>query len=215
MSILDILQGLWSGVPVALSLWASALALGIVLGALATAALRSRYRIARTVAAAWVALFRGIPPLVLLFAFFFGVTLGEWSPDAMGAAILGLGLVASAYLAEIFRESLDAVPATQVEAARSLGVTRVDTLRFVLLPQSMPLIMAASGSFAIHLLKDTALASLIGVVDITYLANYHVERGANGLAEFFVVGCLYLALSSVIAVAARLFGKRRDVAVAR
>jgi polar amino acid transport system permease protein len=212
---MTILDGLWAGVPVTLTLWAGSLALGVVVGAIAAAGLGSRHRVLRGAARVWVTVFRGIPPLIVLFIFFFGVATGVWTPDAKGAAVLGLGLVASAYLALIFRESIDAVPVTQLEAARSLGVRRIDTLRFVQLPQSMPLIAASGGSYAIHLLKDTALASLIGVVDITYLATYNVERGANGVTEFFVVGCVYLVLSLVIGLAARLLGMRRDLAVAR
>ncbi|GAB92966.1 amino acid ABC transporter permease [Gordonia rhizosphera] len=212
---MNILAGLWEGIPVALGVWAGALAIGIVVGTVCSAALGSGHRMPRGIAHVWVSLFRGVPPLVVLFIFFFGIATGEWSPSAMGAAILGLGFVASAYLAVVFRESLDAVPTTQVEAAHALGVGRIDTLRFIMIPQSMPLIAASGGSYAIHLLKDTALASLIGVVDITYLANYHVERGANGITEFLVVGCIYLVMSLGIAVIARLIGARRTEVAAR
>ncbi|MGO1545690.1 MAG: amino acid ABC transporter permease [Gulosibacter sp.] len=172
--------------------------------------LRARNTYLRMIGTAWVLVFRGIPPLVWLLVIFFGVTIAGSRLTSLSAAIVGFTLITSAYLAESFKSGLDAFPIGQHEAIAATGLPSWDGFRQVILPQTLPVILASSASFAIHLLKDTALVSLIGVVDLTFIARDFVERGANGLQTFFLVGLIYLILSVPLGALARSIGTRHE-----
>jgi len=123
-------------------------------------------RVARFLATAYVELFRGTPVLLQLYVLYYGL-----SPlirlDAITAAILGLGLNYAAYEAEVHRGALAALPRGQAEAASSLGLSRYQVLRHVLLPQSMRIALPALTNDFVALLKDSSLVSVITVVELT------------------------------------------------
>ena len=122
--------------------------------------------VARFLATAYVELFRGTPVLLQLYVLYYGL-----SPlirlDAITAAILGLGLNYAAYEAEVHRGALAALPRGQAEAASSLGLSRYQVLRHVLLPQSMRIALPALTNDFVALLKDSSLVSVITVVELT------------------------------------------------
>lgn len=177
--------------------------LAAVLGVVVAAARRSSNRLLSAVAATWITVLRGVPPLVWLFIVYFGVTIGGAKFTPITAAIITFGVVGSAYLAEAYRAGLDAVPKPQREALAALSVPRMAAMRLVILPQAFPVIISTCASYGIHLLKDTALASLIGVQEMTYIASDSVQRGTDGFAAFFILGLAYLALSVPVGFLAR------------
>jgi polar amino acid transport system permease protein len=187
------------------TLWVTGASFGLaaVLGLVVVAARRSTNAVLRTAASVWISVLRGIPPLVWLFIVFFGVTIQGARFTPISAAIVTFGIVGSAFLAEAYRAGLESVPASQREALTALGLPRLAALRLVVLPQAFPVIISTSASYGIHLLKDTALASLIGVQELTYLANDVVQRGTDGFAAFFVLGLAYLVLSAPVGMIAR------------
>lgn len=194
-------------VPTTILIWAASITVGAVLGIAIAAGRTSSNKALRALATVYIEVFRGIPTLVWLFIVFFGLTSFGFSPTAVFSAILTLGIVSSAYIAEIYRSGLNAVPTTQREATTALGLPPRIALAKVVIPQAKPIIFAGLGSFGIHLLKETALASLIGVVELMNVANYMVERGANGLTVFLVVGLIYIALCLPIGGLAALLGR--------
>lgn len=177
--------------------------LAAVLGLFIAAARASTNPVLRTAAMAWITVLRGVPPLVWLFIVYFGITIQGARFTPVSAAIVTFGLVGSAYLAEAYRAGLESVPSSQREALSALGLPRWAAMRLVVLPQAMPVMVSTSASYGIHLLKDTALASLIGVQELTYLANDVVQRGTDGFAAFFVLGMAYLVLSAPVGMMAR------------
>jgi His/Glu/Gln/Arg/opine family amino acid ABC transporter permease subunit len=181
-------------IPATVLIWASSIVLGALIGLAVAAARSSRNTALRIIATVYIEVFRGIPTLVWLFIVFFGLNTFGFSPTAVFSAILTLGIVSSAYTAEIYRSGLNSVPATQREATVALGLPQHIALSKVIVPQAKPIIFAGLGSYGIHLLKETALASLIGVVEIMNVANYLVERGANGLSVFLIAGLIYIIL---------------------
>lgn len=193
--------------PTTILIWAASVAVGAVLAIAIAAGRTSPNAALRTLATVYIEVFRGIPTLVWLFIVFFGLTSFGFSPTAVFSAILTLGIVSSAYIAEIYRSGLNAVPTTQREATTALGLPAHIALMRVVVPQAKPIIFAGLGSFGIHMLKETALASLIGVVELMNVANYLVERGANGLTVFLVVGLIYIALCLPIGGVASLLGR--------
>lgn len=198
---------LLAAVPQSLAVWAGSIVLGAVLGVFVAAARMSRHGLVRGLSAGYIEVFRGVPTLVWLFIVFFGLTSFGFNPTALSSAILTLGAVTAAYTAEIYRSGLGAVPHQQREGATALGLPPRIVLAKVLIPQARPIIFAGLGSFGIHLLKETALASLIGVVEVMNVANYLVERGANGLEVFLVAGLVYIVLCLPIAAASAVLGR--------
>ncbi len=195
------------GIPVTLLLWAASQAIGIVLAAPVAAARMHTRRWLRLPAMVWIEVLRGIPTLVWLFLVFFGLVALGYSFTAIVSAIITLGLVTSAHLAEIYRAGFEGIPKQQVEATMVLGLPLIVRFRKVFLPQAFPIIVEGGGSYSIHLFKDTALASLIGVVDIMSIATYQVERGANGPVIFLVTGAIYLVFCLAIAWIAHVLAK--------
>ncbi|WP_120003746.1 amino acid ABC transporter permease [Nesterenkonia muleiensis] len=196
-------------IPISLFIWAVSLVLGAVVAVPTAGARMSQLRPVRILAAVYIEIFRGIPTLVWLFVIFFGLRTFGLSPTALVSAILTLGIASSAYIAETYRSGLSSVPIQQREATTALGLSPRLSLIKIVLPQAKPIIFAGLGSYAIHLLKETALTSLIGVVEMMTVANYLVERGANGLTVFFVTGVIYMLLCLPIAGAVRLLGRSR------
>jgi polar amino acid transport system permease protein len=195
-------------VPTTVGLWALALVIGMALAMPVCAARMSRIAVLRMAAIVWIEVLRGVPTLIWLFVVFFGISVLGHSPTAYVSAVLALSAVNSAYFAEVYRSGFESVGAEQREALQALGMTRLAGARLVLLPQALPIIVAGCGSFAILVLKETALASLIGVVEIMNVANYEVTQGANGIKVFLATGLIYTALCLPIGVAAHVLGQR-------
>ena len=146
---------------------------------------------------------RSIPPIVVLFVLFYGLGSGAIRLSTVQAAILGLGVIAAAYLAEIYRAGIDAVATGQWEASKALAVPRSKTYLLVILPQALIVIIPPAATFAIGLLKDSAIASVIGAHDITFQAFQESQATLQGLTIFAIAGGLYILLSIPIAVLAR------------
>jgi polar amino acid transport system permease protein len=149
--------------------------------------------------------FRGIPLLVLFFLIYFGlsqikITIGslhdlQMNLNPFSAAILGLGLRSAAYQAQIYRGSINSIPEGQMNAAYSLGMSKVKAIRYILLPQMLRLsIPGWSNEFTI-LLKDTSLAFSIGVIDLMRQGRYIQAREPDlVLTVFLFIAVVYLIL---------------------
>ncbi len=206
---MNVLWLLLQSLPTTILLWGASQLLGLLLAIPVASARMSNNRVLRTVALWWIEIFRGIPTLVLLFIVFFGLSVNGFSPDSLTAAVLALGFSSSGYLAESIRAGFEAVPRQQTEAAMALSLPPLVRLRKVLLPQAFPVISEGVVSYSIHLFKETALASLIGVVDVMAVAYYLVERGVDGPTVFFFAGAIYLLGCLLLAWAAHLLGRPR------
>jgi len=119
----------------------------------------------------YIALFQGTPLLMQLFLVFFGLPLLGIQVEAWTAAMIGLTLCASAFLAEIWRSGVEAVPKGQWEAGRSLGLQYVQLMRHVILPQAFRIIQAPTVGFLVQMIKSTAVTSIIGFGELMRAAN--------------------------------------------
>lgn len=149
------------------------------------------------------AVLRAVPPVVWLFLIFFGLPQAGLTFAALPAAVLGLGLIAAAYIAEIWRAGLDGVGAGQRDAARALGLSPLACLRQVTGPQALAIAVPPLGSFLVGLLKDSAIASTIGVNEIAFRALNETQQSLDGLRIFVVTAAIYLALSLPFGLLAR------------
>ena len=168
--------------------------LGLILGALATAARMSRSRILRGLAAAYVSVIRGTPALIQLFLLYFGGPQIGIQLTAFWAGVIGLGVNIGAYMSETMRGAIRSVDRGQTEAARASGLSRWQTMRQVVLPQAMRMMIRPLGVNINALIKGTALVAPISVVELTYTAQRYIGSTYRPFEMFLLAGVLYLII---------------------
>ncbi|WP_406221720.1 amino acid ABC transporter permease [Streptomyces canus] len=169
----------------------------------------------RLIGGAIVETIRAIPPIVWLFIVFYGVGSGSVQLSTFEAAVTGLGIIAAAYLSEIYRAGLKAVAQGQWEAAQALGLPRLSIYRKVIFPQMLGVVIPPSATYGIGLLKDSAIASIIGATDITFYASQETQATLQGLSIFGLAALLYIALSIPIAATSRITDRKLTERLAR
>lgn len=195
-------QGIFS----TLQLTILGLALGALLGLPLVAMRVAPVALVRWISRAFIEIVRGVPLVVWLFLIFNGPT--QFDPSlgsvftSWRSAFIAIGLVSAAHMAEIYRGSLRAVPQGQREASDALGMVQLDTATRIIAPQMLRTALPATTTYGIGLLKDSSLASTIGVFEITYYANAAAGTTSSAV-PFFVAGAYYLALTIPSAWAAR------------
>ena len=170
-------------------LLAAVLALPIALGRL------SKSRTLRGLAHTYVEIVRGMPSLTLLFLIYFGLPSIGITLSAMEAAVLGLGLNGAAYVSEVYRSGIQAIEAGQREAAQMLGLRKIQVLRHVVLPQAFRIVLPPMGNYAISLLKDTSVASLISAPEMMLQARDLTTEHFMPLQIYTAIGLMYLAMA--------------------
>lgn len=181
---------------------------GAVVGVAVAGARTSKSVLVRVVGRAWVDVIRSVPPLVWLFVVFFGLAELGFRMTAFQAALVTFSLIASAYLGEIYRGGLASLGRGQIEAAQSLGLGGADVLTRIISPQVLRTVSPSMVTYGIGLMKDSALASTIGVVEMTFRANQVTQSTGQGLTAFAIVGGIYLALSIPLGLWARRVDQR-------
>ncbi|KJK23203.1 amino acid ABC transporter permease [Cupriavidus sp. UME77] len=144
--------------------------------------------------ALYVQLFQGIPLLMQLFLFYFGLALLGVETSALFAAALCLTLYASAYLTEIWRGCINAIPKGQWEASASLAMNLREQLQHVILPQAARIAVAPTVGFLVQVIKGTALASVIGFVEVTKAGQMISNATFQPFLAYGCVALLYFAL---------------------
>jgi His/Glu/Gln/Arg/opine family amino acid ABC transporter permease subunit len=201
------------GAALTLALAVGALLVGVPLGLLGAAMRLSRFAIIANVAAAYVAVMRGVPELLIVLLVYYGggfawqAVLGWFGYvgyaeiDAFAAGVTALGVVFGAFATEVFRGAFLAVPAGQIEAARALGMHRFAVFRLVLLPQAWRLALPGLGNLWLVLLKDTALVSVIALNELTRMTTIAVGATKQPFTFYFAACAIYLALTLASTVA--------------
>jgi polar amino acid transport system permease protein len=196
-------QAILEGLPITLALTATALVVGAIVGIPLCAAQLSRHHSIRVSAAYVVILVRSIPPILWLFILFFGFGSLSINFAPFTAAAIGLAVITAANFSEIYRGALKAIPAGQWEASKTLGLSPVSTFFDILVPQLTRIILPSVGAYTIGLLKDTAIASTIGVQDLAEGAHRISQQTFKGLEVFAVFGVVYFGISLIIGMATR------------
>ncbi len=151
-------------------------------------------RVMQTLVGGYVQVFQGTPLLIQLFLTFFGISLFGISVSPWLAASVSLTLYSSAYLAEIWRGCVDSVPKGQWEAAKSLALSFAQQLRFIVLPQAAKIAVAPTVGFMVQIIKGTALASIIGFVEITKTGGMIANATFRPFLVYSFVALFYFAL---------------------
>lgn len=190
--------------------------IGLSIGVVLAIMRLSSSRVFQGVAWCWIWFFRGVPPLVQLIFWYnlalllpdisigipYGPKLMSWDTNELitpfSAAILGLAFTESAYAAEMIRAGIQAVSAGQVEACATLGMTRGQTLRRIILPQALRIVIPPIGNDTISMLKFTSLVSVLALPDLLFSAQMIYARTYQTIPLLVVATIWYLVLTTVL-----------------
>lgn len=211
----EYVKPLLEGVPLTLLVTAGAFTLGALAGLPLLLLRRSRFLAIRLPTMFVIDLVRAIPGIAWLFLIYYGLAQQGVQLEALPAAILALGIYSAAHMAEIYRSGLLSVDRGQWEAARAVGLTEFRAFTDVIVPQAIRVVIPPSTGYLINLLKDSAVASVIGLTEITYHAHQQAQETFNGLTVFIVAALLYIILSVPLAGLSRMADARLRAAVAR
>lgn len=186
------------GAIVTLQIASLGCALGISLGSALGILQSYGNRFIRMLIALYVTLVRGTPMLIqIAFIVFVLPQIGIRIPEFWGAT-LAIGLNSSAYVSQIIRSGITSISKGQTEAARALGLTKLQTIRFIVFPQAIRTVIPALGNEFITLIKDSSLASTVGVMELSKEAWYIRSRTFDALTVYFAVAVVYLLITTVL-----------------
>lgn len=193
--MLEVLPSLLEGLKMTLGVFILTLLGSLPLGVLVALAQKSSLFIVRWVTNAYVAIMRGTPLLLQIVFVYYGLSLANIvTLPRFEAAVLTFVLNYAAYFSEIFRGGMQAVNKGQYDGAKVLGFNRVQTMRYIILPQVFKTVMPSVGNEVISLVKDSSLVYVIGLGDLMRAGNIAVARDIT-LVPYLMVGALYLLLT--------------------
>jgi His/Glu/Gln/Arg/opine family amino acid ABC transporter permease subunit len=189
--ILVLLGGAVTTIEITLGGLLVALILGLVIALLR----RSSFRGIAALAAAYVEIFRCVPVLTQLFVIYFGLGQIGLRLSPLPAAILGFGLNGAAYLAEIYRSGIESVPRGQSEAGSAIGMTKHQTMVWIILPQAIRVSLPPIGNYGVGLLKDSSIAVAIAAPEITFDATNLINQTYLSTQIYLLMALLYIGMS--------------------
>ncbi len=217
----DAPQLLAHGIALMLQLTVFAWLLAMFLGTLLALVRMGRSRIGQTAVAVWVEYHQNVPMLVQIFLWYFGIAtllpseLQVWLNRHGGEftfATIAVGLATSAYMSEGLRGGIRAIPTSQVEAARSLGLTYLQAFRLVVFPQAFRIALPALVNHTVLLFKNTSLAMTIGVAELMYATREIESRSFKTIEVYLLATVVYLGISLLIMAGGSLAERRLRVA---
>ncbi|HPR81514.1 MAG TPA: amino acid ABC transporter substrate-binding protein/permease [Enterococcus sp.] len=200
-----LLTGLGKTIALALISFALALVVGVIFGLFSVAPIKGL----RVFASIYVDIIRGIPMMVLAFFIFFGLSdaIGVTIPD-FAAGVITLTLNASAYISEIVRGGINAVPKGQMEASRSLGLSYLRTMQKIILPQAIRIMIPSFVNQFVISLKDTTIISVIGVVELLQTGKIIVARTMQSTYVYLIIAIMYLIVITALTKFAKVLEKK-------
>ena len=194
---LDILSLLPAGIYYTLLVTLLGSIAAVLVGLLAGIGKLSKNPVIRIPVSFYIEILRGIPLLVLLFYIYYA--LGEFIHiPPLVAAVVGFAFSYGAYMADVFRSGIEAVPKEQAEVARSLGMNEKQALTQIVLPQAMRTIIPAIGNQTLGMLKDTSLVSVLAISDILRVGNEYATKHFNFFETYTYVALTYLLLTLLL-----------------
>ncbi len=203
---------LWGGLILSLELALVAIAIGIAIGLCLAILHVGGGRIVRGFIGAYVEFIRNVPLLLLVYLVFYGLpTAVDISYDATTSFVATLSVYSGAYLVEVFRSGLAAVPAGLIDAAKAIGLTPWQRLAYVRLPTMLRITLPALSNTFVSLFKDTSVASVIAVPELTYGAQWINTNTFRIVEVYLVVTAMYLAAGYAILLSLRAVERRFSV----
>ncbi|NLA06332.1 MAG: amino acid ABC transporter permease [Firmicutes bacterium] len=194
-----IMPALLLGTRLTVELAIIAVAIGLVIGSFAGIGRVGGNRIVRIITGIYVDFIRGTPLLVQLFLVYFGLPslIGRPIPPFL-AAIAAMGINSGAYIAEIVRAGIQSIDRGQIEAARSLGLTYSQSMRYIIFPQAFRRIIPPLGNEFIAMLKDSSLVSVIALEELLRKGQVVITRTFRPFEVYMVVALIYLTMTLAI-----------------
>lgn len=211
MDLITFLPPLLEGATITLQLTIYSLLIGLVIGLGLALCQISKSRILRYLSAIYISAFRGTPLLVQLMIIYFALPEIGLKFTAFQSAIIGLSLNEAAYMAEIYRGGIQAVPKGQTEAAKAIGMTNIKSFRRIILPQAIKISLLAMGNSAIILLKNTSLAAVITVGELMHRGELLAGTTFRTLEIFIMVAIIYWLLHYPLTLLVKYLEKRGGV----
>ncbi len=221
---LDILLFVRDGLAVTVLLTVASIIFIVILGLIGGLGRIAKNRLVYLVSTLYVEIVRGVPLLVQLIWWYFAAPvviqavgralhiagLANYRSNAIFLAILGLVVCYGAYMSEIFRAGIQSVPKGQMEAARSLGMNYLQSMRHVVLPQAIRVVLPPVGNEFIMLLKDSSLVSVVAVADLTRRGREFMATHFNPIEVWTLIALLYLIMTLFSARVIAWLEKRRS-----
>jgi His/Glu/Gln/Arg/opine family amino acid ABC transporter permease subunit len=186
-----LLGGLLTTLRLSAASWLIAIAVGIAVAQLRFA----RAAPLRALGAAYVEFFRNVPPIVIIFFFYFALPSIEIHLSAFAAVAVGVGLYGGAMMAEIIRSGIAAVPRGQFECATAYGMSYLQAMRLVILPQALRTVIPPMGTETINVIKNTSLGAAVSAGEILSAANLVGSQTFAYAVSFVAAAALYLLLT--------------------
>ncbi|NDW03642.1 amino acid ABC transporter permease [Jiella pacifica] len=204
---------LWGGLALSLELAVISLAIGIAIGLVLAVIYVSGGRFTRMAIAVYVEAFRNTPLILLVYLVFYGLPqIVDIRYDATTSFVATLSIYAGAYLVEVFRSGLEAIPQGQIDAGRAIGLTPLQRLAYVRLPAMVRISLPALSNTFISLFKDTSIASVIAVPELTWGAQWINLNTFRIVEAYLVATAMYLVTGYVMLFGLRLVERRFQVA---
>ena len=197
------------GITITLVVTVASFLLVLVVGMLGGLGRLSRNKLIYGATTLYVEIVRGVPLLVQLLFWYYAIPpilhgigeglnfqpLAEFQADPVAMAVLGLTICYGAYMSEVYRAGIQSIPKGQYEAARSQGMTYVQAMRYVILPQAIRVILPPVGNEFISLLKDSSLVSVVAVADLTRRGREFMSKNFNPIETWLMIALVYLVMT--------------------
>ncbi|GAP00006.1 amino acid ABC transporter permease [Fructobacillus ficulneus] len=206
----EILPNITAGLKMTLGIFFVTIIGSIPLGIVVSLAMRSPYFSIRWLVNGYIWLMRGTPLLLQLIFIYYGLAMVGVTFTRFDAAAFAFIINYAAYLAEIFRGGLQAIPKGQFDAAQVLGLNKIQTFFKIVLPQVIKIVVPSFGNEVVNLVKDTSLIYVIGLGDILRAGSIAAARDVS-LVPYVIVGVLYLIMTAIVTLALRYSEKRLNV----
>ena len=167
----------------------------------------SSYQFLKDIATVYITIVRGTPLLVQIFLFYF-IVANIFELDRFVAGVLALGIFFGAYMAEILRGAIQSIDKGQLEAANSLGITKFQAMRYIILPQAFKRALPTLVGEMIALIKDSSLVSVISITDLTKVGKEIVANTFSPFETWIVIALVYLSITSVLSYVGHKLEKR-------
>ena len=181
-----------------------ALIMGIIVGVIST----SKNKALKFISRVYVEFFQNLPLVILVFFMYNGLAMAGLVLTEVTIGIVGIGLYHGAYVAEVVRAGIEAVPKGQVEAAYSEGFNYIETMRYIILPQTIKIILPPLTNQAVNLIKNTSVLAIIAGADLMYAADSYASSSLNYGPAYAVAGILYFLLCFPLATFARKYEQK-------
>ncbi len=184
--------------------------IGCILGLIATLMKRSHMKALNVLGAFYTQVIRGTPMLLQLYIWLYGLPMIGLSLPAIPAlgsvygsrefitAVVALGINSGAYICELLRGGLDSIDAGQMEAGRSLGLSNIETMRYIIIPQAVKVILPGLCNEFIQMIKESSIVSTVGIFDVMYTSNIVKAATYSVFESLIIIAIIYLFLTTIM-----------------